>query len=99
MTEREEERTSDPRDQNAPGQTDTQRPDARIQEEVSWLLKNTDFVDPTSVDVDVRDGVVTLRGTATHPQAPQVAEDRVALIAGVKEVRNELRVRQPHTGR
>lgn len=45
-----------------------------------------------SVGLDVADGVVTLRGSVLQPYRRQEIDERVARLAGVREIRNEIRV-------
>jgi osmotically-inducible protein OsmY len=49
-------------------------------------------ISPLSVNVDTRDGVVTLFGAVSSEQKKQAAEREVGQIAGVKGVDNELQV-------
>jgi hyperosmotically inducible periplasmic protein len=60
---------------------------------------NADFLkDPDlsvlKIDVDTKDGVVTLNGLAGNSAARQRAERLASAIKGVKEVRNHLTVKQ-----
>lgn len=73
----------------------TVRPDEQIRSEIVWLLSGNELVDGKQLEVDVRDGVVSLRGTVVHPEAVRVIGERVALIAGVRSVDNHLRPRSP----
>jgi hypothetical protein len=51
-------------------------------------------VDATEIDVQVSNGEVTLTGTVDHRQAKRMAEDAAEGVSGVKEVHNQLRVKQ-----
>ena len=66
----------------------------------AWILTMVDgklAVDPEvramDVDVDVREGVVTLSGTVQNDAAKAEAEDLAWSVDGVKKVVNELQVR------
>lgn len=49
-------------------------------------------VNPTNVDVDTLNGMVTLRGEVEKEEASRIAERLARETAGVRGVRNELRV-------
>lgn len=69
------------------------RSDARIRDDVCTRLAHDGHVDLAEVEVDVDDGVVTLRG-AVHDRAEKHRiEDIADHVMGVKDVRNALRVR------
>jgi len=74
------------------GEIDRQPTDRRIHEEVRTILEGNAQVPIERFAVVVEHAVVTLRGVARDEHARQRAEDMVAMIAGVKEVRNELTV-------
>ena len=52
-------------------------------------------LDISGVDVDVRDGEVTLNGTVRHKGDKRRIED-IADIDGIRHVQNNLRVREGH---
>lgn len=70
-------------------------PDRRIVEQVQTLLPNDSLIKPGTVSIEAHDGKVTLHGVTLHPSAPAQFEERVRLIAGVKDVRNQLEVEVP----
>lgn len=73
------------------------RSDERVQEEVCETLSLSPRVDASEIEVDVKEGVVTLRGTVEERQMKRLAEDICEGISGVKDVRNEIRVSSSRT--
>jgi len=69
-----------------------QRSDERIREDVCDLLMADPDVDASSMSVTVKDGEVTLEGTAEDRRTKRAAEDLADDVAGVKQVHNRLRV-------
>ncbi len=67
------------------------RSDERIREDVCEILTQHGQIDASEVEVDVRDGEVTLRGTVDSRRTRRLAEEAVEDIPGVKDVHNELR--------
>jgi hypothetical protein len=80
------------------GPRNYQRSDERVKDDVSDRLHQSGQIDAHDVDVSVSDGVVTLSGTIPTRQMKRMAEDAVESCAGVKDVRNELKV-QSHDHR
>jgi hypothetical protein len=75
------------------------RSDERIREAVSERLMHDPLIDARGIEVEVQDGVVTLRGEAAGAADPIHAERLVRQVSGVKDVRVELTVRDgPDTG-
>ncbi|MEK7356304.1 MAG: BON domain-containing protein [Bdellovibrionota bacterium] len=70
------------------------RSDERIRDEVSEVLERDHYVDATDVEVEVKEGVVFLRGHIEDRRQKRMAEDAIETITGVKDVRNELIVDQ-----
>ncbi|HEX5414055.1 MAG TPA: BON domain-containing protein [Chloroflexota bacterium] len=68
------------------------RSDAEVRQEVVEALTRDVRVDASQVDVQVENGVVTLRGSVTTPLERSVASEIVRRVKGVRELRNELRV-------
>lgn len=68
------------------------RSDERILEEVSEALFHDHSVDASEIEVSVNDGEVTLTGTVTERRMKRLAEDCVERVAGVTDVKNEIRV-------
>jgi osmotically-inducible protein OsmY len=68
------------------------RSDERITEDVNDRLTASDWLDASAVEVDVRDGEVSLRGTVPDRDSKRLAEDLAEGVPGVREVMNQLRV-------
>jgi hypothetical protein len=71
-----------------------QRSDERIREDVCERLQQHGNVDASEVEVKVERGEVTLSGTVDNRHAKRMAEDAVDSVPGVKEVHNQIRVKQ-----
>lgn len=69
--------------------------DSWIHQEALTLLKHDPLIEHESLRVSVKDGVVTLRGTVHHPNERAAVEERIKLLAGVKQVQNELQIGPP----
>jgi len=70
------------------------RSDLRILEGVRQLLEEQDDVNPSSLDVSVKDGVVSLQGYIKSRQAKNRVESLVNEMLGVKEVIDSIRIRK-----
>jgi len=70
------------------------RSDERIYDDVCDLLPRHGEIDATSMEVEVHNGVVTLHGTADSGRIRRLTEEVVEGVAGVHDVRNDLRVNQ-----
>ena len=70
------------------------RSDERIREDVCDLLTQHGDIDASQMEVDVHNGVVTLRGMADSGRVRRLTEEVVEEISGVRDVRNDLRVNQ-----
>ncbi len=68
------------------------RSDDRIREDVCDCLTDDPYLDASSVEVQVRNGEVTLGGTVDSREAKRHAEDLAECVSGVKNVQNILRV-------
>ncbi len=68
------------------------RSDDRIHEEVCERLTRHPLVDASLMDVEVRDGEVTLKGEVLDRRMKHLAEDIADEVHGVKEIHNQLRV-------
>jgi len=69
--------------------------DARIWDEVSACLTDDWYVDGTEITVSVDSGEVTLDGVVENRAEKRLAEDCADSVAGVVDVHNHLRIRQP----
>jgi osmotically-inducible protein OsmY len=74
------------------------RTDTQIQTDVQAELKWEPRVMPNEIGVAVKDGVVTLTGTADSYTKRWAAEDAAHRVRGVKAVANEIEVRLPTSG-
>lgn len=70
-------------------------PDARISKHVRERLDEDPHLEDGAIDIDVKDGEVTLSGLVDHPHDKQRAEECAGSVRGVVGVRNNLRAR-PH---
>jgi CBS domain-containing protein len=66
------------------------RPDAEISAEVHGVLTGVLLEDPQSVTVQVRDGLVTLRGSLREPELIPAAVQLASDVDGVVAVTDEL---------
>lgn len=69
-----------------------ENPDDRIYDEVRRRLANDPDVKGGAIEVEVRDGVVTLRGRVRQDKHKLKAERITRKVKGVKQVVNQLRV-------
>jgi len=72
-----------------------QRSDERILEDANERLARHGQLDARRIEVQVKNGEVTLSGMVDSRQAKRMAEDTIETIAGVKDINNELRVENP----
>lgn len=70
------------------------RADDRIEEDINERLTQHSMIDATDVEVTVQDGEVTLRGHVDDRRAKRLAEDIAADVFGVKEVNNQIKIKQ-----
>lgn len=70
------------------------RADERIKEDVSDALERNPEIDASEIELDVKDGIVSLRGHVEDRRSKRLAEDVIENMYGVKDVRNELQVDQ-----
>lgn len=68
------------------------RSDTRIHEDVCERLTEDPFIDASDVEVEVRNGEVTLSGHVSSRGLRHRAEDLAELVSGVTHVQNNLRV-------
>jgi hypothetical protein len=67
-------------------------PDERMKEEIQDLLAHHTLVDDSNIQVDVRQGVVTLTGNVDSSQEKRIAEQIARNAFGVLEVNNQILV-------
>ena len=70
------------------------RSEDRIREDVSDKLTDDSFLDASGIEVSVKNGDVTLSGYVDSRYAKHRAEDLAEDVTGVKDVQNNLRVRE-----
>ncbi len=70
------------------------RSDERIREEVCDRLTRHGFIDARNIQVDVKDGEVTLQGMVNSRDAKRMAEDAVETVPGVQDVHNRLHLQK-----
>ncbi len=71
-----------------------QRSDERIREEISDMLTDDDDIDASGIEVQVKNGEVTLTGHVSDRRTKRMAEDLIERAAGVKDITNNLRVQK-----
>ncbi len=69
------------------------RSDERIREEVCDRLTDDHNVDASEIDVEVKEGEVTLTGTVGDRRMKHYAEDCIAEVSGVRDIHNRLKTR------
>ncbi len=69
-----------------------QRSDARIYDEVCELLTDHPMIDAAEMEVQVKDGVVTLKGIAHTRRTKRMAEEVAEHVPGVRDVENQLTI-------
>ncbi|HET9445666.1 MAG TPA: BON domain-containing protein [Steroidobacteraceae bacterium] len=68
------------------------RSDARIHEDVCQALTEDPHLDASTLDVEVKDGEVTLSGTTGSRHDKRYAEHIAEMVTGVRDVHNRLRI-------
>jgi hypothetical protein len=68
------------------------RSDQRIHEDVCERLTEDRFIDASNIEVEVKEGEVTLSGTVSSRGLKRRAEDLAEMAAGVSHIQNNLRV-------
>jgi len=74
------------------------RSDDRIKEDVNERLTQDPWVDAVEIEVQVKDGEVTLTGSVNSRDEKRRAEDAIDRVSGIREVHNQLRVQHQHEG-
>lgn len=70
------------------------RSDERIHEEACERLTRHGQVDASDIELEVKDGEITLNGTVDSRREKRMAEDALETVSGMREIHNRLRVRQ-----
>lgn len=68
------------------------RSDERIKDEVSEALYRDYEIDASEIEVEVKDGIVTLSGTVDSRDSKRSAEECIENLSGVIDVHNRLRI-------
>jgi hypothetical protein len=69
------------------------RSDERIKEDINDRLTDDHHVDASDIEVDVKNGEVTLTGTVDSRFTKRRAEDIADSVTGVKDVENRIKIR------
>lgn len=77
------------------GPINYKRSDDRIHDDVSDALYRCAEVDASDIEVSVKDGIVSLKGTVEDRISKKVAEMTVERLPGVIDVDNELVIENP----
>lgn len=81
-------------DHRGKGPKGYRRSDDRIREDVCDCLTDDPMLDAGEIDVQVKDGEVTLSGTVSDRLAKRHAEDMIERVTGVRDVQNNIRVKE-----
>ena len=73
------------------GPKNWQRSDDRIKEDVNERLTEHPQIDATEIEIQARNGEVTIGGSVEDRRIKRMVEDLVEGVSGVKEVHNQLR--------
>lgn len=83
---------SEARGHRGRGPRNATRSDTAIADEIYFRLTEDDHIDASEILVGVEGGVVTLTGEVPERRMKHLAEDLVANVRGVQEVKNVIRV-------
>jgi hypothetical protein len=72
------------------GPKNYRRSDDRIKEDASDVLERHPDIDASEIELEVKEGIIFLRGTVEDRRTKRMAEDAVEHISGVKDIHNEL---------
>lgn len=70
------------------------RSDERIFEDICEQLKQHGRINARNIEVDIKDGNVTLKGTINDRLGKYLAEDVVERIHGVKDIQNQIHIQR-----
>src|SRR5690606_2365015 len=79
------------------GPRNYRRSDERIQEDICEQIVARDDLDASQVEIETKDGNVTLTGEVPERRMRYAIEDIAAESFGVRDVDNRIRVRRPET--
>jgi hypothetical protein len=69
------------------------RSDDKIKDDVNEHLYRSTAVDASEIEVFVKDGIVTLKGSVKSRNQKVMAEDAIEYVPGVKDIFNEMIIR------
>ena len=75
------------------------RSDERIKDDINDRLTWHGYIDASDIDVEVNDGIVTVKGTVEDRHQKRMAEDVIENVSGVEDVNNQLKIRNRSWGR
>jgi Flp pilus assembly secretin CpaC len=70
-----------------------QRSDERLKDEINEALARHPDIDASDIEVQVKNGEVTLTGTVRDRETKRLAEDAAEQVFGANDVQNHLRVK------
>ncbi len=73
------------------------RSNEKIEDEVCQELMRSPQIDASDIEVSVKDGVVTLKGSVESKSVKRLAEDLCEEVLGVEDVQNTLRIVKNNT--
>ncbi len=68
------------------------RTDERIKEQVNEILTDDEYLDASEIEVEVKDGEVTLSGSVSNRDDKRRAEDLIESVSGINNIENRIRV-------
>ncbi|MGE3609426.1 MAG: BON domain-containing protein [Bacteriovoracaceae bacterium] len=78
------------------GPKDWKRSDERLKEDVCKILYQSHEVDPSDLEVEVKNSCVYLKGTIESRGMRNVAEDLILSIPGIEDVFSNLKIKTTH---
>ncbi|MGE5086553.1 MAG: BON domain-containing protein [Bacillota bacterium] len=76
------------------GPKNYKRPDERIKDDICEMLTRHFDIDAQDIEVDVKDGDVTLSGTVPERRMKYLSEDVTERCFGVKDITNNIRIKK-----
>ena len=81
-------------EEHGSGPPGNRRPDEEIKAEIERLLAWQKTIDATAIEVDVKEGLVTLSGDVGSPHEKQVAGNITENVLGIRGINNLLNSRR-----
>lgn len=75
-----------------------QRSNERIVEDACERLTQHGQLDARNIEIEADNGIVTLQGTVRNRREKRMAEDAVETVMGVRDVRNQLEIKEQEGG-